>query len=114
LVHEGEITEQMPEMTIKQKIRRSISLAILRYLPPCKQIVQIISASFDRRLTLRERMILKLHLYACRPCVRYFEQSEFLSKATHQLDDKLKKEVFSGTLSDEARRRIKNTLLSAI
>jgi len=37
-----------------------------------------------------------------------------LSKATHHLDDKLKEEVFSGTLSAEARRRIKNTLLSAI
>ena len=104
----------MPETTIKQKVRRSINLAILRYPPPCKEIVQIVSASLDRRLTFRERAILKLHLYACRPCVRYLEQSEFLSKATHHLDDKLKEEVFSGTLSAEARRRIKNTLLSAI
>lgn len=104
----------MPETTIKQKIRRSVNLAIVRYLPPCKEIVQIVSASFDRRLTFREKTILRLHLYACRPCARYFEQSKFLSKATHELDDKLKEDVFSGRLSDEARRRIKTTLLSAI
>ena len=104
----------MEQMTIKQRLVRARNLWILRNLPPCKEIVQIVSASLDRRLTLRERFVMRLHLVACRPCVRYMQQSEFLSKATHELDDKLKEAVFSGKLSDEARRRIKETLMSAI
>lgn len=83
---------------------------ILRTLPPCKEIVKIVSASLDRRLSIRERLLMKLHLVACQPCVRYMEQSHFLSSAAHVLDDGLKDELFTGRLSDEARERIKNVL----
>ena len=99
---------------IKTKARRQVNLAILRYLPPCKEIVRIVSASLDRKLTLREKFVMKLHLFACKPCVRYFEQSQFLSNATHQLDDHLKEEMFAGRLSDEARERIKSLLKASV
>lgn len=104
----------MSEMTLKQKIRRQVNLLILRNLPPCKEIAKIISASLDRRLTLREKIVMKLHLVACKPCVRYFEQSEFLHRATQRLDDNLKEDVYSGRLSDEARARIKDLLKSSV
>jgi len=105
----------MPEQqTLKQRLIRTRNLWILRHLPPCKEIVQIVSASLDRRLTLRERFIMKLHLIACKPCVRYMQQSEFLSEATHNLDNKLKEEVFTGQLSDDARRRIKDILRTTL
>ena len=83
---------------------------ILRTLPPCKEIVKIVSASLDRQLTLRERMVMRLHLVACKPCVRYMEQSHFLSTAASQLEDELKEELFTGRLSEEARTRIKDAL----
>ena len=83
---------------------------ILRTLPPCKEIVKIVSASLDRRLTIRERAVMKLHLVACKPCVRYMEQSHFLSAAATQLDEQVKDELFTGKLSPEARDRIKNIL----
>jgi hypothetical protein len=86
------------------------NLAAWTYLPPCKEIVKIISASLDRKLTLRERLILKLHLAACEPCVRYMDQSHFLSNAVHQIDDEVKSDLYSGRLSDEARDRIKDIL----
>jgi len=38
------------------------------------------------------------------------EQSHFLSTAASQLDDKIKDELFTGKLTDEARERIKNAL----
>ena len=95
-------------------MRRAINLAILRYLPPCKDIVQIVSASIDRPLTFREKAILKLHLAACKPCVRYMEQSKFLSEATHRLDEKLREDLFTGRLSNEARERIKNVLKTSM
>ena len=100
----------MAGKTIKEKIRRAFNVAVWRYLPPCKEIVKIVSASLDRRLTLRERVIMRLHLAACEPCEMYLEQSEYLSSATHKLDDRLKEEVFAGRLTDEARQRIKEAL----
>lgn len=100
----------MAESKIITKLRRWRNLAILRVLPPCKEIVQIVSASLDRRLTIREKFVMKVHLVACKPCVRYFEQSKFLNDATHQLDEKVKDDLYSGRLSDDARQRITEAL----
>ena len=95
---------------IVKKIRRAFNVAAWTYLPPCKDIVKIISASLDRKLTLRERTILKLHLAACEPCVRYLDQSKLLSGAAHTIDDELKNDLYAGRLSDDARERIKDVL----
>ena len=100
----------MSETGITQKLRRARNRFLLRTLPPCKEIVKIVSASLDRPLSFRERTLMKLHLMACKPCVRYMEQSHFLSSATTLLDENLKDELFTGRLSDEARERIKNLL----
>jgi hypothetical protein len=95
---------------IKFKIRRAINRFLLRHLPPCKDLVHVLSASLDRKLTLHEKIVMKLHLYACKPCVRYFEQSTFLSKAASQLDEKQKDAFYAGRLSDSARKRIKDMM----
>ena len=95
---------------IAKKIRRAFNVAAWTYLPPCKDVVKIISASLDRKLTVRERIILKLHLAACEPCVRYMDQSHLLSSAAHTMDSDLKSDLYAGRLSDEARERIKDIL----
>ena len=100
----------MRETKVYKKLRKVVNLTILRTLPPCKEIVRIVSASFDRRLSLREQIVLKLHLAACKPCVRYMTQSHFLSTAAHRLDEKTIDDAFSGKLSDDARERIKAAL----
>jgi len=101
-------------MSILDKLRRMRNLAILRTLPPCKDVVQIVSASLDRKLTLRETFIMRLHLVACKPCVRYFQQSEFLQTAAHELDEKLTEDFFSGKLSEEAKKRMKDLLKTSL
>ena len=100
----------MAETGIIFRLRRAKNRIILRTLPPCKEIVKIVSASLDRPLTLRERILMNLHLAACKPCVRYMEQSHFLSSAVTQMDEHLKDELFTGRLSNDARDRIKNIL----
>lgn len=100
----------MAETGIIFRMRRAKNRMILRALPPCKEIVKIVSASLDRPLTIRERLLMKVHLIACKPCVRYMEQSLFLSSAVTQMDKDLKDELFTGRLSDEARDRIKKIL----
>jgi hypothetical protein len=95
---------------IVKKIRHAFNVAAWTYLPPCKDIVKIISASLDRNLTFRERTILKLHLAACEPCVRYLDQSRILGTAAHTIDDELINDLYAGRLSDDARERIKDIL----
>lgn len=100
----------MADTGIMFKLRRARNLLILHTLPPCKEVVKIVSASLDRPLTLKEKLVMKLHLVACKPCVRYLEQSTFLNTAVHHLDEKLKEDLFTGRLSDAARENIKNIL----
>ena len=95
---------------IVKKIRRAFNVAAWTSLPPCKDIAKIISASLDRKLTLRERIILKLHLAACELCVRYLNQSQLLRSAAHSIDEDLESDLYAKRLSDDARERIKNIL----
>lgn len=103
----------MSELTFFQRVTKMIRRSILRTFPSCKEIVHIISASLDRPLTLRERFLMRMHLIACKPCVRYLNQSEFVSRAMRIMDDTEKIDLFSGSLSDTARARIKAELSSA-
>ena len=44
----------------------------------CKQISQLISQSLDRKLTLRERFALKLHLFICNKCKQFSQHLQTL------------------------------------
>ena len=103
----------MSEVTLFQRVTKMVRRSILRTFPSCKEIVHIISASLDRPLTVRERFLMKMHLFACKPCVRYLNQSEFVSEAIRIMDDAEKMDLFSGALSDSARTRIKAALSTA-
>ena len=100
----------MSELTIYQRITKVLRRTILRTFPSCKEIVHIITASLDRPLTLREKFLMKTHLFACKPCVRYLDQSEFVSSAIKIMDEGEKLDLFAGALSDSARSRIKSAL----
>ena len=47
----------------------------------CKQANQFISASLDRPLTLRERIVLRLHLIICKYCKRFSQQLQTMRVA---------------------------------
>ncbi len=47
----------------------------------CKDASQLISQSLDRSLTLRERFVLKLHLFICIFCKRFNQQLQTLKVA---------------------------------
>lgn len=47
----------------------------------CKQASQFISASLDSPLTLRERIVLRLHLIICKYCKRFSQQLQTMRVA---------------------------------
>jgi len=89
-----------------QKIRERCRQWLLSVLPPCREAVVLVSQSMERPLSLRERMMLKLHLWVCAWCTRYMEQLHTMRKIMRN------QSVDSGApgLPEEARERLKRAL----
>lgn len=56
----------------------------------CKEVTHLLSQAQDRRLSLAERLSLRLHLAICRGCSNFSGQMDFLRRAcrryTHRDD----------------------------
>jgi hypothetical protein len=80
----------------------------------CRETTQLISESMERKLPLRRRMAVAIHLLMCRFCSRYLKQLRFMEKAVEHLVDTEKEgnppETTDTCLSPEARERIKLSL----
>ena len=90
-------------------MQHAIRFWLLRRLPPCQQTVKVISQSFERPLTLRERILLKLHIWVCAWCAWYMEHLQVMRDALRAKidpDAELSSAVLP-SLSSEARERIK-------
>lgn len=94
------------------KVQHSIRYFLLRRLPPCQQMVETISQSMERKLTLRETINLKLHLWICAWCQWYMEHLHIIRDAarTKAAESPDFTSVSGPTLSSEARERIKRNL----
>ncbi|HEY6169972.1 MAG TPA: hypothetical protein VI454_18175 [Verrucomicrobiae bacterium] len=77
--------------------------------PSCKAATRLQSEALDRKLPLRQRFGLRLHLMLCKWCRRYGKQIAFLREAAHEHPDELAEPV-PQKLSNEARERIKQRL----
>ena len=77
----------------------------------CREVTQLVSESLDRRLSLRQRVSMKMHLMMCRLCSRYNKQLAGL-RDTFRLhamrEDDI--DIYPAFLSSEARERIKHAL----
>lgn len=84
----------------------------------CRETTQLISDSMQRRLPLRQRLAVAVHLLMCRFCLRYRKQIRFMEKAVDRLVESEKEgslpETTDPCLSAEARERIKESLRRVI
>ena len=71
----------------------------------CKHASQLVSQSLDRRLTIRERFMLRLHLLVCNACSRFFMQLTLLSKMIHRMKKQAEEDT-TIKLNPEAKQRI--------
>ena len=90
-------------MKAYDKLKHSVRYFLLRRLPPCQQIVEKISQSMERKLTLRESITLKLHLWICAWCQWYLEHLHLIRDTARTQTA----ELDGPSLSSEARERIK-------
>lgn len=50
----------------------------------CKQATHLLSQRLDRKLSRRERLALRLHVWICRNCRRFERQLHFIRHALHR------------------------------
>jgi len=71
-------------------------------------MVPLMSESLERRLSIRERLVLRLHLLVCAWCARYLKQIKFLRMVLRRR--KLVSNQLVAALATDARERIARTL----
>ena len=78
----------------------------------CKQATELMSQSLDGRLSLYQRVLLRMHLLMCKLCSRCWRQMLFLRHAAHECSQRAEETDFVSdhSLSPEACERIKNAL----
>ncbi len=75
----------------------------------CKQASELMSQSMDAPLPFGKKISLKFHLMMCHGCTNFLSQISFLHKVVSHFDTCGHCE--SMHLSDEAKKRIQETLL---
>jgi predicted anti-sigma-YlaC factor YlaD len=70
----------------------------------CKEVSELVSQRLDRRLGLRDRLRVRLHLWVCDACARFAQQIEWLRRAARTAG------ALEPRLSPEARTRIRSKL----
>jgi hypothetical protein len=76
----------------------------------CKNVSPLFSYAFDRKLSLIERLRVRLHLYTCGACLNYVSNLKFMHEVFHVQEENLENEKIHASLSPEARERIKEKL----
>ena len=93
------------------KLSRTLARGITLISPSCKEAARLQSEAIARKLSLFERVGLRLHLFLCTWCRRYRSQLKFLRSASEQCEPH-ESPVPSQRLSPEACERIKQKLQS--
>jgi predicted anti-sigma-YlaC factor YlaD len=62
----------------------SLANMLLKALPPCKEVTEMISRELDVGLSLLDRIKVRLHLMTCRWCRRYLKQIDFIHETLHE------------------------------
>lgn len=76
----------------------------------CKQASELISADYDRRLQVRERISLRMHLLICTPCRIAARQIALIQQFIASRRGSDLSFASTARLSTEARERITNRI----
>lgn len=76
----------------------------------CKHATELISKQMEERLSLREEVSLKIHLFVCEFCEKFRQQSEFIRKALSFKRKESEEEVSSISIPAKAKERLRERL----
>src|SRR5437899_10295106 len=96
-------------MILKSNLMKALARRAAYLSPSCKKAARLQSIALDRKLPLRQRFGMRVHLLLCKWCRRYGKQVTFLRNTAHEHPDEMAEPV-PQKLSDEARERIRQKL----
>lgn len=99
-------------LKLYDKLKHAVRFWLLRTLPTCQQTVETISQSMERRLTVGERIKLKLHFWICVWCQWYMEHLQIIRDTSRAHVAEASEPMTGETLSSEARERIRRRLIN--
>ena len=85
---------------------------LLLRLPPCNEVVELVSKSLDTKLTMKELVTVRLHFIVCSWCARYAKQLLLIRNTIREKPEqpKSKESGYPHPLSPEAKQRLKQAL----
>ena len=94
-------------MKLKDRMIRWLALR----LPACKEVTRMASEAMERKLSLRQRFEMKLHLLICALCMRYVKQLQFMRDTVQRHAAQIESGAARpSALSHGARERMKQRL----
>ena len=93
-------------MALKAKFKKWLSMKTEN----CKQVAPLFSDAYDRKLSLVERLRVRLHLYTCGACLNYVSNLKFMHEVFHAQEGCFENEKIQVSLSPESKERIKEKL----
>jgi predicted anti-sigma-YlaC factor YlaD len=103
------------KQTFRERMRMAFVFWLARRLPDCKTITPLIGESIDRKISLREKIVIKLHLFTCEACKRYLYQIRLMRDAVKMQESRrdggeIRRDK---TLSLEAKERMRRAVENA-
>jgi hypothetical protein len=94
---------------LKTKLKQWLS----KKTEDCKSVSPLFSYALDRKLSLIEKLRVRLHLYTCGACLNYVSNLKFMHEVFHTQAENCDNEKLHVSLNAESRERIKSALKSA-
>ncbi len=96
-------------MNSLQKASYAMMRLMVRVMPSCRDISQLISAGMDHHLPLHKRLSIRLHVSMCKFCRRYEKQLHLLHEGVgHYADPDAN--VVEKSLSPAAKAKLEKAL----
>lgn len=76
----------------------------------CKSVSPLFSYKLDRRLTLKEKIRVKIHLFTCGACLNYVSNLKFMHEVFHEQEKNFQEEKLAESLQEDSKDRIKKFL----
>lgn len=96
-------------LKIFQKPNYALMRMMVRVMPSCRDVSELVSQSMDQRLPLTKRMTIRLHVSMCSLCRRYEKQLRLLREGARHFADP-EENTAQSSLSPEAAERLKKAL----
>lgn len=93
-------------MSFKLKIKKWIA----GKAEECQNVAPLYSYALDRKLTLLERFRIRFHLLTCNACTNYVTNLNFMHDVFNVQEKQIEAEKLHVTLSEEAKKRLKQKL----